>query len=347
MADRIVIRRPDDWHLHLRDGAMLRGVLPESARHFARALVMPNLVPPVVTAAEARAYRDRILDAVPAGAAFRPLMTLYLTESTDPDDVAAAAAAGLVAAVKLYPAGATTNSHAGVRDIARVQPVLDRMAAIGLPLCVHGEVTAAEVDIFDREAVFIDRVLDPLRQRTPGLRVVLEHVTTAEGVAYVRAGGEDLGATITAHHLVLNRNHLLAGGIRPHYYCLPVAKREAHRLALLEAATAGPGRFFLGTDSAPHIDALKEHACGCAGCFTATNALPLLAELFERAGALDRLEAFAALNGPAFYRLPANADRLALRRGAPLALPAKILTEAGPVTVFDPGFPLHWHVEPA
>ena len=341
----ITIRRPDDWHLHLRDGTMLQAVLPESARHFARAVVMPNLVPPVVTAAEARAYRDRILRALPDGAAFQPLMTLYLTEDTDPDDVAAAAASGLVTAVKLYPAGATTNSHAGVSNLARVMPVLEKMAEIGLPLCVHGEVTDPEVDIFDREAVFIDRVLDPLRRRLPGLRVVMEHVTTEEGVAYAAEAGPDLAATITTHHLILNRNHILAGGIRPHYYCLPVAKREKHRLALRRAATGGSARFMLGTDSAPHVDALKEQSCGCAGCFTATNTMPLLAHVFEEEGALPKLEAFASLHGPAFYRLPVNEARLTLvRRDHPNVFPDKILSEAGPVTVFNPGFPVHWHV---
>jgi dihydroorotase len=342
----ITLRRPDDWHLHLRDGAMLKGVLPETTRHFARAIIMPNLVPPVVTAADAAAYRDRILAALPEGAAFEPLMTLYLTEGTDPADVRAAAASGLVKAVKLYPAGATTNSHGGVRDLGRVRGVLEVMAEIGLPLCVHGEVTTPEVDIFDREAVFIDTVLDPLRRATPGLRVVMEHVTTAEGVAYVRAGGDDLGATITTHHLIINRNHILVGGIKPHYYCLPVAKREQHRLALRAAATSGEGRFFLGTDSAPHVDALKEHACGCAGCFTATNTMPLLAHVFEEDGALDRLEAFSSLNGPAFYRLPVNSGQLRLvRHELPQTFPDKILTEAGPVTVFNPGFAVHWHVE--
>jgi dihydroorotase len=340
----ITLRRPDDWHLHLRDGAMLWAVLPESARHFARAIVMPNLVPPVVTLADALAYRDRILAALPPGSAFQPLMTLYLTEGTDPEDVARAHASGLVQAVKLYPAGATTNSASGVRDIVKVQAVLDRMAEIGLPLCVHGEVTDADVDIFDREAVFIDTVLDPLRRRTPGLRVVMEHVTTEEGVAYVRAGGPGLGGTITVHHLIINRNAILAGGIRPHYYCLPVAKREKHRLALRAAATGGAGPFFLGTDSAPHPDHLKEHACGCAGCFTATNALSLLAEVFEQEGALDRLEAFASRNGPAFYRLPLNEDRITLARGDALRYPAKIDGGGSPVTVFDPGFPLHWSV---
>ena len=342
--NRITLRRPDDWHLHLRDGAMLAAVLPESARHFARAIIMPNLVPPVVTGAEAAAYRTRILAALPAGSDFEPLMTLYLTETTDPADVAAAAASGLVRAVKLYPAGATTNSASGVRDFDRVRGVLERMAEIGLPLLVHGEVVDPAIDIFDREAVFIDRVLDPIRRATPGLRVVMEHVTTAEGVAYARAGGEGLAATITAHHLVLNRNHILAGGIRPHYYCLPVAKRESHRLALLAAATGGETCFFLGTDSAPHPDHLKEHACGCAGCFTAPNALPLLAEVFETAGALDRLEGFASLHGPAFYRLAPNAARITLFRGEPVAPRAKLETGAGTVTVFDPGFPLHWQV---
>lgn len=344
MTQHLTIRRPDDWHLHLRDGAMLHGILPETTRHFARAIVMPNLVPPVVTAADARAYRDRILAALPQGARFEPLMTLYLTEDTDPDDLAAAHAAGLITAAKLYPAGATTNSNSGVRDFTRIRPVLERMAEIGLPLCVHGEVTDPAVDIFDREAVFIDRVLDPIRRATPGLRVVMEHITTADGVAYVRAGGPDLGATITTHHLIINRNHILVGGIKPHYYCLPVAKREEHRLALRAAATSGEACFFLGTDSAPHIDALKEHACGCAGCFTATNTLSILAHVFEEEGALDRLEAFTSLNGPAFYRLPANSDTLTLQKGARVDYPAKIHTGAGPVTVFDPGFPLHWSV---
>ncbi len=344
MSQTLTLRRPDDMHLHLRDGAMLEGVLPESARHFARAIIMPNLVPPVVTGADAAAYRERILAALPEGMAFEPLMTLYLTEATDPADVAAAAASGLVKAVKLYPAGATTNSQSGVRDFDKVRGVLETMAEIGLPLCVHGEVTDPEVDIFDREAVFIDRVLDPIRRATPGLRVVMEHITTKEGVAYARAGGADLGATITTHHLVINRNHILVGGIRPHYYCLPVAKREIHRLALREAATSGEARFFLGTDSAPHADPLKESACGCAGCFTATNTLSILAHVFEEEGALDRLEAFTSLNGAAFYGLDPNPGRRHPDQGRRRAYPAKIETGAGPVTVFDPGFPLHWQV---
>ena len=343
--EQLTIRRPDDWHLHLRDGAMLRAVLPETARHFARAIIMPNLVPPVVTLADAVAYRDRILAALPRDMAFEPLMTLYLTEGTDPADVAVAAASGLVKAVKLYPAGATTNSQSGVRDLTRVMPVLEKMAEIGLPLCTHGEVTDAQVDIFDREAVFIDTVLDPLRRRLPELRLVMEHITTEEGVAYAAEGGETLAATITTHHLILNRNHILAGGIRPHYYCLPVAKREKHRLALRRAATSGSPRYFLGTDSAPHVDALKEHACGCAGCFTATNTMPLLAHVFEEEGALDRLEGFTSRHGPAFYRLPVNNGLLRLeKRPEPCTWPEKITAETGPVTVFNPGFAVHWHV---
>lgn len=346
MTQTLTLRRPDDMHLHLRDGAMLQAVLPESARHFARAIVMPNLVPPVVTAAQAAAYRDRILAALPEGMAFEPLMTLYLTETTDPADVAAAHASGLVTAVKLYPAGATTNSQSGVRDFQNVRHVLDKMAEIGLPLCVHGEVTDPSVDIFDREAVFIDRVLDPIRRATPGLRVVMEHITTEEGAAYAGAGDDTLAATITTHHLVINRNHILAGGIRPHYYCLPVAKREKHRLALRRAATSGAARFFLGTDSAPHPDHLKEHACGCAGCFTATNTLSVLAQVFEEEGALDRLEAFTSLNGARFYGLAPNPGHLTLTKGDPVAYPAKIDSGAGPVTLFDPGFALHWKVTP-
>ena len=344
MTTSLTLRRPDDWHLHLRDGAMLRAVLPETARHFARAIIMPNLVPPVVTARDARAYRDRIMAALPEGMSFTPLMTLYLTEATDPADVAAAHAEGLISAVKLYPAGATTNSASGVRDFEKVRGVLDKMAEIGLPLCVHGEVTDPEVDIFDREAVFIDRVLDPLRRATPGLRVVMEHVTTRNAVDYVASQPRDLGATITTHHLVINRNHILVGGIKPHYYCLPVAKREEHRLALISAATSGDPRFFLGTDSAPHTDPAKESACGCAGCFTATNTLSILAQVFEDAGALDRLETFASLNGPAFYGLAPNDTTMTLTKGDAVPYPARIETGDGPVTVFDPGFALHWHV---
>ncbi|KRS17426.1 dihydroorotase [Roseovarius indicus] len=345
MTDTLTLARPDDWHLHLRDGAMLAAVCPESARHFARAIIMPNLVPPVVTGAEASAYRERILAARPEGSTFTPLMTLYLTEDTDPSDVVQAHADGIVTAVKLYPAGATTNSASGVRDFDRVRPVFDAMAEAGIPLCVHGEVTDPEIDIFDREAVFIDRVLDPVRRATPGLKVVMEHITTGNGVDYVLSNAENLGATITTHHLIINRNHLLVGGIRPHYYCLPVAKREEHRLALRSAATSGDPRFFLGTDSAPHVDAAKETGCGCAGCFTATNTLPLLAHVFEEDGALDRLEGFASRHGPAFYGLPVNDGTITLSKGeTPTAFPARIDTGDGPVTVFDPGFDVFWHV---
>lgn len=339
----LTIARPDDWHLHLRDGAMMHAVLPWTAQHFARAIIMPNLVPPVVTGAQAAAYRDRILSALPDSMDFDPLMTLYLTEDTDADDVAAAHESGLVKAVKLYPAGATTNSASGVTNFDKVRPVLERMAEIGLPLCVHGEVTDHDIDIFDREAVFIDRILDPIRRATPGLRVVMEHITTSNAVDYARAQDDSLGATITTHHLVINRNHILAGGIKPHYYCLPVAKREEHRLALRAAATSGEERFFLGTDSAPHTDANKLLPCGCAGCFTAPNTLPILAQVFEEEGALDQLEAFTSKNGPKFYGLPVNGGSVTLTKTAP-TLPSHVDTDEGPVTVFDPGFDLQWSV---
>ena len=341
MTKTLTIRRPDDWHLHLRDGDMLRAVLPHTSRHFARAIIMPNLVPPVVTAADARAYRDRIIAALPEGDDFTPLMTLYLTEDTDPADVAAAHAEGLVTAVKLYPAGATTNSASGVSNFVNVAKVLEKMAEIGLLLCTHGEVTDHDVDIFDREAVFIDRILDPMRRDHPDLRVVMEHITTSNAVDYVKSNDKNLGATITTHHLVINRNHILAGGIKPHYYCLPVAKREEHRLALRKAATSGDVRFFLGTDSAPHTDVNKLLRCGCAGCFTALNTMSILAEVFEQDGALDKLEAFASLNGPAYYGLAPNETKLTLTRKVP-TYPDHIHTSEGPVTVFDPAMPLNW-----
>ena len=345
MTQTVILPRPDDWHLHLRDGDMLAAVLPETSRDFARAIIMPNLVPPVVTGDQARAYRDRILAALPEGDDFTPLMTLYLTEDTDPNDLAAAYESGLIRAVKLYPAGATTNSASGVRNFENVRPVLERMAEIGCPLCVHGEVTTADVDIFDREAVFIETILDPLRRSIPGLRVVMEHITTKDGVDYALSADDTLGATITTHHLIINRNHILVGGIKPHYYCLPVAKRETHRLALRKAATSGNKRFFLGTDSAPHLDHLKEHACGCAGCFTATNTMPLLAHVFEEDGALENLRKFACENGPAFYGMPVNDGTLTLtKQDAPVSFPSKIETSNGPVTVFDPGFDVFWKV---
>lgn len=344
MTQTMTLRRPDDWHLHLRDGEMLAAVAAYSS-HFGRAIIMPNLVPPVVTGAQAAAYRDRIMAALPADVTLRPLMTLYLTETTDPADLVAAHAAGIITAVKLYPAGATTNSASGVRDFDKVRPVLEAMAQAGIPLCMHGEVTDPTVDIFDREAVFIDRVLDPIRRATPGLRVVMEHITTLDGVDYV-SGQDDMGATITTHHLVINRNHILVGGIRPHYYCLPVAKRETHRLALRRAAVSGDPRFFLGTDSAPHPDRAKESACGCAGCFTAPNTMSILAQVFEDEAALDRLEGFTSLHGPAFYRLPVNDTTIRLvKRDTPAAYPTHIHAGSETVTVFDPGFPLYWHVE--
>lgn len=344
MNTSLTIRRPDDWHLHLRDGAMLEAVCGYSS-HFGRAIIMPNLVPPIVTGAEALAYKNRILAALPAEVTLRPLMTLYLTEATDAGDLVAAHKSGIITAVKLYPAGATTNSASGVRDFDKVRGVLDTMAEAGVPLCVHGEVTDPTVDIFDREAVFIDRVLDPIRRAHPGLKVTMEHITTKDGADYVRSG-DNIAASITTHHLVINRNHILVGGIRPHYYCLPVAKRESHRLALREAATSGDPRFFLGTDSAPHPDTAKESACGCAGCFTAPNTMSILAHVFEEDGALDRLEGFTSLNGPAHYGLPANDETIRLvKRDTPAEYPAKITAGDETVTIFDPGFPLYWHVE--
>jgi dihydroorotase len=341
----ITIPKPDDWHLHLRDGAMLEGVLPYSARDFARAIIMPNLMPPVVTSTDAQAYRDRIMAALPKGMDFTPLMTLYLTEGTDAADVASAHASGLVTAVKLYPAGATTNSSSGVRDLAKVMPVLEKMAEIGMPLCIHGEVTDPSVDIFDREAVFIETVLDPLRSKLPELKITLEHVTTSNGIDYVMGADANLAGSITTHHLMINRNAILAGGIKPHYYCLPVAKRESHRLALRKAATSGDKRFFIGTDSAPHVDPLKECACGCAGIFTSINTLSCLAHVFEEDKALDKLAGFASLHGPAWYGLPVNSETVTLvRRDEPVSWPERIETGDGPVTVFDPMVPIHWEV---
>ncbi len=345
MTSELTIKKPDDWHVHFRDGAMMQAVLPDTSAHFGRALVMPNLVPPVVTMKDAEAYRQRITASIPKGSSFKPLMTLYLTQDTDPDDVAAAFSAGLITAVKLYPAGATTNSDSGVRDVSKVTAVLERMAEIGLPLCVHGEVTDADVDIFDREAVFIDKVLDPLRQRTPGLRVIMEHVTTEDGVKYVQSAAKDLAATITTHHLMINRNHIFQGGIRPHYYCLPIAKREKHRLALRQAAVSGDSRFFLGTDSAPHVDGAKESACGCAGVYNAPNTLACLAHVFEEEGALDKLEAFVSLNGASYYGLSVSEEMITLKKQpTPVTTDAKLSTAEGEVTVFNPMCDVHWCV---
>ena len=311
---QITITRPDDWHLHLRDGAALAAVLPHSARQFARAIVMPNLRPPITTVAMAADYRQRILAALPAGMRFEPLMTLYLTDNTPADEIRHAAESGFVKAVKLYPAGATTNSDAGVTDLARCDAALAEMEKQGMPLLVHGEVTDPSIDLFDRERVFIDTVLQPLLVRRSGLRVVFEHITTREATDFVLAAGDNVAATITAHHLLYNRNAIFTGGIRPHYYCLPVLKRETHRQALVLAATSGNRKFFLGTDSAPHARGAKEVASGCAGCYTAHAALELYAEAFEAAGALDKLEAFASFNGPDFYRLPRNAGQVTLQK---------------------------------
>jgi dihydroorotase len=342
-GDTITLRRPDDWHVHLRDGAMMATVLPYTARQFARAIVMPNLVPPVTTIASALAYRQRIMTALPAGAEFTPLMTAYLTDGSDPGEIARGYREGIFTAVKLYPAHATTNSAHGVTDLDRVMPVLERMAEIGMPLLIHGEATDPAVDVFDREAVFIEQTLDPLRGRLPELRIVLEHITTAEAVDYVERGGRNLAATITAHHLIINRNAIFQGGIRPHLYCLPIAKREKHRLALRRAATSSEPRFFLGTDSAPHAVPTKETACGCAGIFTAASALELYAEVFDEDGALDRLEAFASLNGPEFYRLPINEERVTLRRQ-----PYRVPNQAGDgdlaVAPFRAGETLRWRL---
>jgi len=310
----ISLIRPDDWHLHLRDGAMMQSVLPDTARQFARAIVMPNLRPPVTTTVLALQYRQRILAALPAGTIFEPLMTLYLTDNTSAEEIRKAKASGAVHAVKLYPAGATTNSDAGVTDLRKTYAALEEMQRCGMPLLVHGEVTDSNTDIFDREAVFIESVLQPLLKDLPALHVVFEHITTREAAQFVESSADNIAATITAHHLLYNRNAMLVGGIRPHYYCLPVLKRETHREALVKAATSGNRRFFLGTDSAPHAQHTKENACGCAGCYTAHTAIELYAEAFEAAGALDRLEAFASFYGADYYGLPRNTETVTLRK---------------------------------
>jgi dihydroorotase len=344
--DSLTFTRPDDWHLHLRDGAAMAAVLPHTARQFARAIVMPNLKPPVTTTAEAQAYRARILSALPAGLAFEPLMTLYLTDNTPADEIRRAKASGIVHGVKLYPAGATTNSDSGVTDVRKTRAALAAMQAVGLPLLVHGEVTHAHIDVFDREAVFIDEVLQPLRKDFPQLKVVFEHITTREAVQYVRDADGPIAATITAHHLLYNRNAIFMtvdgrAGVRPHYYCLPVLKRESHRLSLVEAATGGSPRFFLGTDSAPHPKGDKETACGCAGCYTALNALELYAEVFEDAERLDRLEAFASHFGADFYGLPRNRGTVTLQRRAS-TVPAELPFGAGTVVPLRAGEALRW-----
>lgn len=347
--DTLTITRPDDWHLHLRDGAMLETVAPFTARVFARAIVMPNLKPPVTTVARAAAYRERILAALPADSGFKPLMTLYLTDNTNPHEIELAARSGIVHAIKLYPAGATTHSDAGVTDLTRLDETLACMAATGLPLLVHGEVTDPQVDIFDREAVFVERVLEPLVRAHPRLKIVLEHVTTAEAVDFVRSAPATVAATITPQHLMYNRNALFAGGLRAHAYCLPVLKRERHRAAVLEAAIGGGPKFFLGTDSAPHPRHAKESACGCAGLFSAHAALPLYAEIFERAGALAHLENFAAHAGANFYGVPRNGERITLHR-APWRVPDHYPVTGGGGADLVPmaaGEVLQWSCEPA
>ena len=341
---RISLIRPDDWHLHLRDGEALKAVAAHSARQFARAIIMPNLRPPVTTVAAAAEYRQRILAALPAGSDFEPLMTLYLTDNTPADEIRRAADSGFVKAVKLYPAGATTNSDAGVTDLAKCDAALAEMERCGMPLLMHGEVTDPAVDVFDRESVFIDTVMQPLLRRRPGLRVVFEHITTRAAAEFVAAAGDNVAATITAHHLLYNRNAIFSGGVRPHYYCLPVLKREIHRQALVRAATSGSRKFFLGTDSAPHARHTKEAPCGCAGCYTALAALALYAEAFDLAGALDRFEAFASFNGADFYRLPRNTGTLTLEKTSwtlPATLPYGDGSELVPLRADEA---VHWKI---
>jgi dihydroorotase len=339
--DTLTLIRPDDWHLHLRDGAHMASVLPHTARQFARAIVMPNLKPPVTTAADAAAYRGRILAALPEGMQFEPLMTLYLTDNTDPDEIRRAQDTGFIHAVKLYPAGATTNSAAGVTDLRKCYKTLEVMQEVDMPLLVHGEVTNHDIDLFDREAVFIERVMRPLRRDFPELKIVFEHITTRDAAQYVAEAEGPIAATITAHHLLYNRNEIFKGGINPHYYCLPVLKREEHRLALVTAATSGDERFFLGTDSAPHAVHAKESACGCAGCYTALHAMELYATAFNQAGALDKLEAFASLNGPNFYGLPVNEGSITLKREA-WTIPPSVPMGETQLVPLDAGQQLHW-----
>lgn len=346
MAESLTIRRPDDWHLHFRDGATMRAVVPHTARQFGRAIVMPNLSPPVTDTARADAYRARILDAVPDDVDFTPLMTAYLTDNTDAADMAAGFADGVLTAAKLYPAGATTNSDHGVTDIANIFGVLEKMAEIGMPLCVHGEVTHAEIDIFDREAVFIDRVLEPLVARLPELKLVFEHITTKQAAQFVDAAGATVAATITPQHLHINRNDILVGGIRPHMYCLPVAKREEHRLALRRAATSGSPKYFLGTDSAPHHRHAKESGCGCAGIFNAPHALESYVTVFDEEGALDRFEAFASLNGPRFYGLPVNDGTVTLEK-VPVEVPDTVDGGDAQIVPFHAGERLNWRLASA
>jgi len=341
--DRLEITRPDDWHLHVRDGAVLKAVLPDTARQFARAIIMPNLKPPVATVDQALAYRERILDALPPDSDFEPLMTLYLTEMTTPEEIHRAAACDHIHAVKYYPAGATTNADSGVTDLRKVDDAIAAMEEAGLPLLMHGEVTDHEIDIFDREATFIERELTRLVDQFPKLSMVLEHITTEAAVNFVAAGPDNLAATITVHHLLLNRNAIFEGGLRPHHYCLPILKREQNRRALVAAATSGNPKYFLGTDSAPHPQGTKESDCGCAGIYTARTALELYAEVFELAGALDRLEGFASLYGPDFYGLPRNSDRITLER-VPTSIPEQLDFGGEPGVPFRAGGETRWRL---
>jgi dihydroorotase len=345
MPKTLTIPMPDDWHLHLRSGEMLNKVLPYTSAHFARAIIMPNLPKPVVTTADANHYRQEIIDNIPKNHDFTPLMTVYMTENTDPEDVSLGFLKGDIQAVKLYPAGATTHSEAGVNDLEAIYPVLEVMEKIGMPFLVHGEVVDSTIDIFDREAVFIDTKLIPIRQRFPHLKIVFEHLTTKEGVEYVLSCQKNTAATITPHHLVINRNAMLVGGIKPHYYCLPVAKRELHRLALVQAATGGDARFFLGTDSAPHLINAKESACGCAGIFNVANAISVVAQVFDNENALPQLENFLSRHGAEFYGLSVNTQRIELVRSEQcVALPKNIILEDGEIMIFDPLMESYWEV---
>jgi len=342
----LTITRPDDWHLHLRDGAVLKAVLPWTANVYGRAIIMPNLKPPITTVNAAVAYKERILAHLPAGSQFEPLMTCYLTDNLLPSEIKKGQETGAFTAAKLYPAGATTNSEHGVTNIKNIYPVLEAMQEVDLPLLIHGEVTDSDIDIFDREAVFIERVLTPILADFPELRVVSEHITTSAAVDFISSQSSRVGATITTHHLMINRNAIFQGGIRPHMFCLPIAKREEHRLALRKAATSGDSHFFLGTDSAPHLTHLKENECGCAGIFNSPNTMECLAQVFEEENALDKLEAFASLNGPRFYGLPVNSDTITLEKKVPDGIPAEVAVEGSDtgVQVFTPPTPLTWRV---
>jgi dihydroorotase len=346
MLKILKIRKPDDWHLHLRDGDMLKPILRETVRDFKRAIIMPNLVPPILNSKDAVSYRNKILSALPKGSHFDPLMTIYLTDQSNHEDIIEAYLSGLISAVKLYPAGATTNSQSGVTNLDNIRPLLEKLTEIGIPICIHGETSSPSIDIFDREAFFIEKILDPIRTKIPGIKIILEHITTKEGVEYILSENENLAATITTHHLIINRNDLLAGGIKPHYYCLPIAKREKHRIALRAAATSGDKHFFLGTDSAPHVDSLKENSCGCAGIFSATNTMSFLAHVFEEEDALDQLEKFTSINGPNFYNLKVNDEISTLyKHEEPVIFPEKIKIGKQNVTLFNPGFSSHWSTQ--